>query len=60
MLLPDKEDNMENYFEYLRDLGFQELTTENFEHALRNLERKGYFRSINDNGRLLWKKLEKE
>jgi len=59
MLLPDREDNMENLFSHLRELGFQELTTENFEHALRNLERKGYFRSTNDHGQLLWKKLEK-
>jgi len=60
MLLPDREDDMENLFDYLRELGFQELTLENFEHALRNLERKGYFRSNNDHGRLLWKKLEKK
>jgi predicted nuclease with TOPRIM domain len=60
MLLPDRADNMENLFDYLRQLGFQELTTENFEHALRNLERKGYFRSTNDHGQLLWKKLEKD
>ena len=60
MLLPNREDNMENLYDYLRELGFHELTTENFEHALRNLERKGYFRSTNDHGKLLWKKLEKD
>jgi hypothetical protein len=60
MLLPDREDNMENLFDYLRELGFAELTIENFEHAIRNLERKGYFKSTDDHGRLLWKKLEKD
>lgn len=59
MLLPSRKDTKENLFKYLRDLGFQELTAQNFEHALRNLERKEYFKSINENGQIFWKKLEK-
>ncbi len=60
MLLPEKEDNLENLYDSIIDLGFTEITHQNFEHALRNLERKGYFRSREDNGFILWKKLNKD
>ncbi|BDZ71108.1 hypothetical protein GCM10025861_16250 [Methanobacterium petrolearium] len=60
LLLPEKEDNLENLFDSIIDLGFNELTHQNFEHALRNLERKGYFRSRNNNGTVLWKKVVKD
>nr|WP_319372728.1 hypothetical protein [uncultured Methanobacterium sp.] len=60
LLLPDKEDNLENLFDWIIDMGFTELTMQNFEHALRNLERKGYFRSRNNNGTVMWKKIDKD
>jgi len=60
LLLPEKEDDLENLYDSIIDLGFSELTHQNFEHALRNLERKGYFRSREDNGTILWKKIEKD
>ncbi|WP_321421424.1 hypothetical protein [uncultured Methanobacterium sp.] len=60
LLLPDKEDNLDNLFEWIIDMGFTELSLQNFEHALRNLERKGYFRSRNNNGTVMWKKIEKD
>jgi len=60
LLLPDKEDNLENLFEWIIDMGFTELTLQNFEHALRNLERKGYFRSRESHGNVFWKKLDKD
>lgn len=60
LLLPDKEDNLENLFEWIIDMGFTELTPQNFEHALRNLERKGYFRSRESHGKVFWKKIEKD
>lgn len=60
LLLPDKEDNLENLYDSIIDLGFKELTHQNFEHALRNLERKRYFRSRENNGITTWKKLEKD
>ncbi|OPX57381.1 MAG: hypothetical protein A4E25_02281 [Methanobacterium sp. PtaB.Bin024] len=60
LLLPDKEANLENLYDSIIDLGFNELTHQNFEHALRNLERKGYFRSREDNGIVLWKKIAKD
>ena len=60
LLLPEKEDNLEKLYDSIIDLGFNELTHQNFEHALRNLERKGYFSSREDNGMVFWKKLEKD
>jgi len=60
LLLPEKEDNLKNLYDSIIDLGFNELTPQNFEHALRNLERKGYFRSREDNGIIMWKKVDKD
>lgn len=60
LLLPDSEDNLENLYEWVIDMGFTELTLQNFEHALRNLERKGYFRSRESHGNVYWKKLDKD
>ena len=60
LLLPDKEDNVENLYDSIVDLGFTEISHQNFEHALRNLERKGYFRSKENNGNILWKKIDKD
>ena len=60
LLLPEKEGRLENLYDSIIDLGFKELTDQNFEHALRNLERKGYFKSREENGIVLWKKLEKD
>jgi len=56
-LLPLEEDTSENLYAKLKNIGFTDLSNENFEHALRNLERKGYFESRNDGDNTLWKKL---
>lgn len=56
-LLPLEEDTFENLYAKLKNIGFTDLSNENFEHALRNLERKGYFESRNDGDTTLWKKL---
>ena len=58
-LLPYDEDTTENLYITLRTIGFSELSTENLEHALRNLERKGYFMSTPDGENTLWKKIDK-
>lgn len=60
LLLPDKEDNVGNLFDWITDMGFTELTLQNFEHALRNLERKGYFSSRYNKGTVMWKKIYKD
>ena len=59
LLLPYNEDTTENLYSKLRTIGFSELSNENFEHALRNLERKGYFISNPDGDKILWKKIDK-
>jgi len=55
-LLPLEEDTSENLYAKLKNIGFSDLSNENFEHALRNLERKGYFESRDDGDTTLWKK----
>lgn len=59
-LLPFEEDTAENLYAKLRSIGYSELSNENFEHALRNLERKGYFESRQDGNITIWKKLEND
>jgi hypothetical protein len=58
-LLPYKEDTSEHLYLHIKTIGFSELSKDNFEHALRNLERKGYFKSTVINGNTLWKKLDR-
>ncbi len=59
-LLPYDEDTSENLYSQLKSIGFSELSNENFEHALRNLERKGYFKFRDDGKTTLWKKLDRQ
>ncbi len=58
-LLPYDEDTTENLYSKLRTIGFSELSNENFEYALRNLERKGYFISTPQGEKILWKKMDR-
>jgi chromosome segregation ATPase len=58
-LLPYDEDTIENLYNTLRTIGFSELSKENFEHAIRNLERKGYYISTPNGEQVLWKKIDK-
>ena len=58
-ILPYEEDSSENLYSKLKTIGFSELSNENFEHALRNLERKGYFKSTTDGEKIIWKKINK-
>jgi beta-phosphoglucomutase-like phosphatase (HAD superfamily) len=58
-LLPYDEDTLENLYSQIKSIGFSELTNENFEHALRNLERKGYFKSMDNGETIMWKKLDR-
>lgn len=59
-LLPFEEDSAENLYVQLKSIGYTELSNENFEHALRNLERKGYFESRQEGETVLWKKLDSD
>lgn len=58
-LLPYEEHDVVTMFSHLRNIGFTELSHDNLESALKNLERKGYFESRVIDGKTLWKKLEK-
>ncbi|MEG3224676.1 MAG: hypothetical protein BME94_03875 [Methanobacteriales archaeon Met13] len=59
LLLPEEEDVMGNLYTHIREIGFHELTSDNFEHALRNLERKGYFKSTERSNDIFWKKIDR-
>jgi chromosome segregation ATPase len=58
-LLPAEEDTMENLYTHITEIGFSELSSENFEHVIRNLERKGYFESYQKDDEVYWQKIDK-
>jgi hypothetical protein len=58
-LLPAEEDTLENMYSHITEVGFSELSSENFEHVIRNLERKGYLESYEREGEVYWKKIDK-
>ena len=58
LLNTDKGTTEELYAQIL-DIGFKELSFDNFNSILRNLERKGYFKSFKENETILWQKIEK-
>jgi chromosome segregation ATPase len=58
-LLPETEDTIEKLYNYITSIGFSELSNENFEYLLRNLERKNYCQSRSHNNQIYWKKLIK-
>ena len=58
-ILPEDEDTEINLYSHIQEIGFTELSHENFAHALRNLERKGYFKSMDNNGENVWKKIDR-
>lgn len=49
----------EDLYEYILSIGFKELSFDNFNSILRNLDRKGYVRSFKKNDRIIWEKIEK-
>lgn len=58
-LLPEEESTLEDLYTHITGIGFGELTSENFEHVLHNLERKGYFESSSRNNKTYWTKIDK-
>lgn len=58
-LLPAQKTSTQKMHSFLKKVGFKELSYDNMFHILKNLERKGYFRSYDDNGDVLWQKIEK-
>ncbi len=45
-------------YEQIIDIGFKELSLDNFNSILRNLERKGYFKSFREDEITFWQKIE--
>lgn len=58
-LLPEEENTLENLYLHITEIGFSELSNDNFEHVIRNLERKGYFESYQKDDTVYWKKVDK-
>jgi predicted RNase H-like nuclease (RuvC/YqgF family) len=58
LLSMDKQ-TAEDHYNQIIDIGFTELSLANFHSILRNLERKGYFKSSKEDGTVFWEKIEK-
>jgi Uncharacterized conserved protein len=58
LLDTDKCTTQELYAQ-IRDIGFRELSSDNFNSILRNLERKGYVESFKENDAILWQKIDR-
>ena len=57
-LLDDDKCTIEDHYKNILNI-FAELSLDNFKSILRNLERKGYFKSYKENGNIIWQKIEK-
>ncbi|MGB9936800.1 MAG: hypothetical protein ACPK7O_03715 [Methanobacterium sp.] len=58
-LLDTGKNTAEDHHKHIKNIGFTELSLDNLTSILRNLERKGYFKSYNEDGIIFWKKIEK-
>ncbi len=58
-LLSQDRCTAEDHYSKIIDIGFTELSLDNFNSILRNLERKGYFKSSREDGTVFWEKIEK-
>jgi hypothetical protein len=59
LLLPTEKSDTKKLHEFIKQVGFRELAYDNMFHILRNLERKGYFKSYQENDEVLWEKIVK-
>jgi vacuolar-type H+-ATPase subunit I/STV1 len=59
LLLPHEKSDTSKLHEFIKEVGFKELSYDNMFHILRNLERKGYFKSYQDNDEVMWEKIVK-
>ncbi len=58
-LLSTDKSIIEDHYKQIIDIGFTELSLDNFNSILRNLERKGYIKSVKEDGTVFWVKIEK-
>ncbi|MDP3623335.1 MAG: hypothetical protein Q8R66_05320 [Methanobacteriaceae archaeon] len=59
LLLPPEKSNTHKMHAFIKKVGFNELSYDNMFHILRNLERKGYFKSYQINEETIWEKIQK-
>jgi hypothetical protein len=59
LLLSSQKSTAEDHYKQIIGIGFTELSLDNFNSILRNLERKGYFKSYKEDGTVFWEKIEK-
>ncbi len=59
LLLPSEKSNTQKMHSFIKKVGFTELSYDNMFHVLRNLERKGYFKSYQIGEEIFWKKIPK-
>ncbi len=57
-LLDGDKKTAEDHYKQIINIGFSELSLDNFNSILRNLDRKGYFKSYGEDGTVLWQKIE--
>jgi ribosomal protein S8 len=58
-LLKTDQSPTEELYNFIKEIGFKELSYENFLNILRNLERKGYIKSFEKGKEIIWEKIEK-
>ena len=58
-LLPDEKSTAEELLSFINGIGFKDLKLENMVRILRNLERKGYFKSYRKGDETLWEKVKR-
>lgn len=58
-LLSTDKSTAEDHYHEITEIAFKELSMDNFQSVLRNLERKGYVKSYREDGMVFWKKIEK-
>ncbi|MDR0900523.1 MAG: hypothetical protein LBM26_02585, partial [Methanobrevibacter sp.] len=59
-LIPDKEMDSQEIYEYIRKIAFDNISQENLTNILRNLERKGYLKNKGENlEKAIWVKNHK-
>jgi hypothetical protein len=59
LLLPSEKSNTQKMHSFIKKVGFTELSYDNMFHVLRNLERKGYFKSHQLGEEIFWEKIQK-
>ncbi len=58
-LLKGDKGTTEDHYNHILNIGFKELSFDNFNSILRNLERKNYVKSFKEDDKSIWEKIEK-